>query len=146
MIYLNNTVQPRPWLWTFKKTLTMSSRVHQMKRGTCPAESQINDSEVQISQSGEHPCGETMKWSRIESMTLEPWTKSYLFLQVPNTSCLDPGYAPQPLWSQPSWVHISEEDKVSKVVTRADLLSSVGDTVNQNCVVIQLIKLVSLEK
>lgn len=73
------------------------------------------------------------KWSEYESMTLELFSKSYLLLQVLSAASPDPGYAPKPLWSQPSWVHISEKDKVSKEVTRADLLSSVGDTVNQNC-------------
>lgn len=88
------------------------------------------------------------KWSEYESMTLELFSKSYLLLQVLSAASPDPGYAPKPLWSQPSWVHISEKDKVSKEVTRADLLSSVGDTVNQNCactcMAIQLIKLMSL--
>lgn len=100
----------------------------------CPPKSWINDSKVQkIWQSGEHPLGKTMEWREYKSMTLWPCSKSYLLLQVPHTASPDPGYAPTPLWSQPSWVHISEEDKVSKEVTRTDLLSSAGDTLNQNC-------------
>lgn len=74
-----------------------------------------------------------LKWSEREPVTLQPGSQSYLILQVPNAACPAPGYAPQPPSSQASWVHISEEDKVSKEVTSADLLSSVGDTMNQNC-------------
>lgn len=73
------------------------------------------------------------KLCEYESTTPELCSKSHLLLQVLSDAVPDPGFAPK-CRSQPPWVHISEKDKVSTEVTRADLLSSVGDTLNWNCV------------
>lgn len=73
------------------------------------------------------------KLCEYESTTPELCSKSHLLLQVLSDAAPDPGFAPK-CRSQPPWVHISEKDKVSTEVTRADLLSSAGDTLNQNCV------------
>lgn len=73
------------------------------------------------------------KLCEYEPTTPELCSKSPILLQVLSDAAPDPGFAPKRR-SQPPWVHISEKDKVSTEVTRADLLSSVRDTLKQNCV------------